>query len=279
MKESVARTTIHVEQRPCTIDAQRRMQRRKGGSDDTVVKKTALLLYLNNLPMSIDFLLVCGVTFSTVCLLLYDHLALPISYDGSVPILSSIRMFLIATAGRKLIIIKKSLAQTNTDPFSVLSYRVHGGYGVCGVFFQRFCKHSLSCLFYLVIGGFLCTLTGKLRYSLGSRQNNLYECGFRHWDVAFGRSSWHCVFVGVSSSSRVPVLPVIRAGIQVAVCFLEPNSVVGVRYFCNGACKKHGFVLTVLPTCSVWLAYSDCWISVFSRGFPYYHFVFKSHDL
>ena len=44
MKESVTRTTIHVEQRPCTIDTQRRMQRRKGGSDDTVVKKTARLL-------------------------------------------------------------------------------------------------------------------------------------------------------------------------------------------------------------------------------------------
>ena len=44
MKECVARTTIHVDQKPGTIDAQRRMQRRKGGSDDTVVKKTALLL-------------------------------------------------------------------------------------------------------------------------------------------------------------------------------------------------------------------------------------------
>ena len=54
--------------------------------------------------MNIDFLLVCGVTFSTVCLLLYDHLALLISYDGSVPILSSIRMFLMATEARKLIL-------------------------------------------------------------------------------------------------------------------------------------------------------------------------------
>lgn len=167
MKECVARTTIHVEQRPCTIDAQRRMQRRKGGSDDTVVKKTALLLQLNNLPMNIDFLLVCGVTFSTVCLLLYDHLALPISYDGSVPILSSIRMFLMATAGRKLIIIKKSLAQTNTDPFSLLSNRVRVGWGVCGVLGQRFCTSNLSCLVKLVMDGLFCTLPGKLCYSLG----------------------------------------------------------------------------------------------------------------
>ena len=83
--------------------------------------------------MNIDFLLVCGVTFSTIYLLLYDHLALPISYDASVPILSSIRMLLMATAAPKLIIIKKSWAQTNTDPFSLLSKRVRVGWGVCGV--------------------------------------------------------------------------------------------------------------------------------------------------
>ena len=45
MKEYVVRTTLHAEQRPCTIDAQPRMQRRKGGSDDTVVKKTALFYF------------------------------------------------------------------------------------------------------------------------------------------------------------------------------------------------------------------------------------------
>ena len=81
--------------------------------------------------MNIDFLLVCDVTFSTVCLLLYDHLALPISNHGSVPILSSIRMFLMATVGRKLIILKKTLAQTNTHSFSLLCNRVHVGWGVC----------------------------------------------------------------------------------------------------------------------------------------------------
>ena len=117
--------------------------------------------------MNIDFLLVCGVTFSTVCLLLYDHLALPISYDGSVPILSSIRMFLIGISGRKLIIIKKSLAQTNTDPFSLLSNRVRVGWGVCGVLGQRFCTSHLSCLVKLVMDGLFCTLPGKLCYSLG----------------------------------------------------------------------------------------------------------------
>ena len=117
--------------------------------------------------MNIDFLLVCGVTFSTVCLLLYDHLALPISYDGSVPILSSIRMFLMATAGRKSIIIKKSLAQTNTDPFSLLSNRVRVGWGVCGVLGQRFCTSNLSCLVKLVMDGLFCTIPGKLCYSLG----------------------------------------------------------------------------------------------------------------
>ena len=117
--------------------------------------------------MNIDFLLVCGVTFSSVCLLLYDHLALPISYDGSVPILSSIRMFLMATAGGKLIIIKKSLAKTNTDPFSLLAYRVRVCWGVCGVLGQRFCTSHLSCLVKLVMDGLFCTLPGKLCYSLG----------------------------------------------------------------------------------------------------------------
>ena len=46
--------------------------------------------------MNIDFLLVCGVTFSTVCLLLYDHLTLLIFYVGSVPVW----MFLVATVRR-----------------------------------------------------------------------------------------------------------------------------------------------------------------------------------
>ena len=117
--------------------------------------------------MNIDFLLVCGVTFSTVCSLLYDHPALPISYDGSVPILSSIRMFLMASAVGKLIIIKSSLAQTNNDPFSLLSNRVRGGLGVCGALGQHFCTSNLSCLVKLVTDGLFCTLPGKLCYSLG----------------------------------------------------------------------------------------------------------------
>ena len=79
--------------------------------------------FINNLPLYIDFLLVCGVTFSTVCLLLYDQLTLLISYDGSVRFLSSIWMFLTETAGGKFIIIKRSLAQTNIDSFLVVSNR------------------------------------------------------------------------------------------------------------------------------------------------------------
>ena len=76
---------------------------------------------INNLPLYIDFLLVCGVTFSTVCLLLYDQLTLLISCDGSVPILSSIWMFLTENAASKFMIIKRSLPQNNIDPFSVQS--------------------------------------------------------------------------------------------------------------------------------------------------------------
>ena len=73
----------------------------------------------------------------------------------------------MATAGRKLIIIKKSLAQTNTDPFSLLSNRVCVGWGVCGVLGQRFCTSNLSCLVKLVMDGLFCTIPGKLCYSLG----------------------------------------------------------------------------------------------------------------
>ena len=122
---------------------------------------------INNLPLYIDFLLVCGVTFSTVCLLLYDQLTLLISYDGSVPILSSIWMFLMATAVRKFIIITRSLPQTNNNPFSVLSIKVRSGWGVRGVLEQRFFTHNLSPLVNLVIDGFFCTLPGKLWHSLG----------------------------------------------------------------------------------------------------------------
>ena len=63
---------------------------------------------INTLPLYIDFLLVCGMTFSTVCLLLYDQLTLLIFCDGSVRFLSSIWMFLTETAESKFIIIKRS---------------------------------------------------------------------------------------------------------------------------------------------------------------------------
>ena len=79
--------------------------------------------------MNIDFLLVCGVTFSPVCLLLYDHLTLLIFYVGSVPILSSIWMFLMATAVCKFIIITRSLPQTNILSLLV-SFSVAAGVSV-----------------------------------------------------------------------------------------------------------------------------------------------------
>ena len=124
---------------------------------------------INNLPVYVDFLLVCGVMFPTVCLLLYDQLTPLISYDGSVPILSSIWMFLVATADGKFVIITRSLPQTKINPFSVISIRVRGGWGVVhGVLEQRFCTSSLSCLVNLVMDGFFCTLPGNLCYSLGS---------------------------------------------------------------------------------------------------------------
>ena len=85
---------------------------------------------INNLPLYIDFLLVCGVTFSTVCLLLYDQLTLLITSDGSVPILSSIWMSLTETAARKFMIIKRSSPQTNIDPFSVQSNKVRATFVV-----------------------------------------------------------------------------------------------------------------------------------------------------
>ena len=99
---------------------------------------------IKNLPLYIDFLLVCVVTFSTVCLLLYDQLTLLISYDGSVCFLASIWMFLMATAVRKFIIIRRSLPQTNNNPFSVLSIKVRGGWCARGVLEQRFLTHNLS---------------------------------------------------------------------------------------------------------------------------------------
>ena len=122
--------------------------------------------------MNIDFLLVCGVTFSTVCLLLYDHLTLLIFYVGSVPILSSIWMFLMATAACKFIIITRSLSQTKINPFSVLSNKVCGGWGVCGVLEQRFFTHNLSSK---RIGEHTCPFPGHCKFTTHFNSQNHFQ--------------------------------------------------------------------------------------------------------
>ena len=122
--------------------------------------------------MNIDFLLVCGVTFSTVCLLLYDHLTLLIFYVGSVPILSSIWMFLMATAVCKFIIITRSLSQTKINPFSVPSIKVCGGWGVCGVLEQRFFTHNLSSK---RIGEHTCPFPGHCKFTSHFNSQNHFQ--------------------------------------------------------------------------------------------------------
>ena len=56
--------------------------------------------------------------------------------------------------------------------------------------------------------------------------------------------------LGVSTSSKVPVLPVIWSGSRVAICSWEPDRVVGVWCFCNGACKQYAYLPTVHCLCS-----------------------------
>ena len=86
-----------------------------------------------------------------------------------------------------------------------------------------------------------------------------------------GVAYWAGCLLGVSPSSRVPVLPVIRAGIRVAVCSWAPDRVVGVRCFPNIACKKR---------VATWLLYSfyvaqvrthctNC-VKEYPRGYPCY---------
>ena len=149
---------------------------------------------INNLPLYIDFLLVCGVTFSTVCLLLYDQLTLLISYDGSVRFLSSIWLFLTEKSEGKFIIIIKSIAQANIDPFSLPSSRVCGGWGVHGMLEQRFCTPNLSSLFNLVRDGYFCTLPGELLL-LGRLAIIFMNANSGIADGADGRNSSYYLFV------------------------------------------------------------------------------------